>query len=192
VIEEGIGELLAPPRPAAGDLVQLGGQHDVAQPLAGADVDTAVLEGLAQLETRPRSIVERLGHQGPRALHEGGRDLEPAVVGRHPLAYPGGRELEQPAQVVRTNEVPRRPQHVGAQDLARGEGAFHVGGGAVSQAEADAPHRARVVLRLDGQQVLDHLRRVAEGGSGDVLAAQAAEGDRARSHRGSLAALGRE
>ena len=59
-------------------------------------------------------------------------------------------QLEQPADVLWSHEVPGRAQQMGAQDAALVEEEIELGGGRPLRSLAESPLRALVVLGLDG------------------------------------------
>ena len=83
-----------------------------------------------------------------------------------------GRQAQHPADIGRGDEVPRRPQHVGPQDLSAREGVLHVGIGAVTDALAERPLRFGEFLRLDRPEPSHRLGRALEGIAGQPLLVQ--------------------
>src|SRR5687768_6896309 len=75
---------------------------------------------------------------------------------------PWSRQREHPAYVFRRDEVPRRAEHVRADDRTRGELALDVRVGCGHGSLADAPFAANVVLRLDRAEAADHLEWCAQ------------------------------
>jgi hypothetical protein len=70
----------------------------------------------------------------------------------------GCGHLEEVAQVGGEHEVPGRPQHVRAHEVAAREGFGDLGLGRVA-ASPDGPQRHVVELRLHGTEVADDLAR---------------------------------
>ncbi len=168
LVQQHVAELLAQPRPAGDQPLQFGPHDDVGQPLpvairpAGGG-DARAGQRVAQLVARQRpaalqSAADDIGAAAQRRLVQ----FQPAI---HPAvslvdARPG--QLQQPADVGRGDEVPRRPQDVGAQDVAGGEGALH--GGVIQSARPQPQCRLGpgVLLRLDSHQPGHDLGRRRE------------------------------
>src|SRR5262249_34722154 len=90
-----------------------------------------------------------------------------------------------PPDVVGRDEVPRRAQHVGPQDLALAEGSLDRGVRRAPHPERQRPLGARKVLRLNAAEPADHVRRPREPRARQTLTVEA----RARDigHRGRTA-----
>jgi hypothetical protein len=94
------------------------------------------------------------------------------VIVRASISHPIGGAVEpvdarrgqrqQPADVVRRDEVPRRTHHVGAQDLAGVERPLDGCVRGIPEALADAPFRAAEVLGLHRHEPAHDLRRRPE------------------------------
>ena len=117
LVERRVGALPARVRPADRDSLELGVQHDVgeAEPRLR---HAAGLERGDDLGPRAVPALERGGDEVHRARDIGPFEARSAVVHRVRAVHPLGRQLEHPARVVAMQEVPRRAQHVRAQDLA--------------------------------------------------------------------------
>src|SRR6185437_920297 len=74
------------------------------------------------------------------------------------------RQFQQPADILGRHEVPRWPHDVRAQDDSLVEGAVYLCARRArsTQPHAQRPRRGLVLLRLDGSQSADHLRRGRE------------------------------
>src|SRR5438067_2563116 len=81
-------------------------------------------------------------------------------------------ELEHPANVARRDEVPRRPQHVRAQDPPFVDLPFDLGVGDVSGALSQRPLRAGVVLCLHSAKRPHHFARARRTSRRQELARQ--------------------
>ena len=83
----------------------------------------AAASAAARLGAREvRSPAQRVGERLVPTPQGGGVEAELPVPVRAPRLHARRGRGEQPADVGRQHEVPGRPQHVGAQDAAGGEG----------------------------------------------------------------------
>ena len=124
------------------------------------------------------SAFKRLGHDLDTPSQGGLVELGPAVVLGVELLDARARQPEDPADVGRVQEVPGRAQGVGPDDSTLVEGGIDVGlAGSRSEALADAPRRARIVLRLDRAESADDVLRGGEARPEQAAGVEAACGD---------------
>jgi hypothetical protein len=89
--------------------------------------------------------------------HDDGRVQTELAIHRSVCGMHSRRsQRQQPADVLRRDEMPGRAKRVGAQDLSIIEGDFDVRLGRCLQAQSNRPFRPGEVLRLDGGQSSDH------------------------------------
>src|SRR5258705_4708428 len=91
--------------------------------------------------------------------------------------HPGAGECLNPGDVPRRDEMPRRPEGVGAQDDAIIERLLNVVVVDTADALADGPFRHRVLLRLHGAEVADHGGWLGQRRAGAMLVVQPAVRD---------------
>src|SRR5712692_2870608 len=104
-------------------------------------------------------------------------DLELAVPGSEAPSNPWRGELEQPADVFRNHEVPRRPHDVRAQDGSSVEKAVERRIGGRAAPLSNSPLGARKVLRLHRPQPPHHVERRRERLADQALCSEAAGGE---------------
>ncbi len=105
-----------------------------------------------------------------RTIHHVRIEPQSAIVGRHPPVHLRTGELQHPADVCRGNEVPGRPQYVGAKDASPFNGALY--GGVVRpvrRTQRKAPLGRPVLLRLHRPEPCDHPVGRQQSGAGDAL-----------------------
>ncbi len=192
LLEQHVRVLLADPRTAADERVELGGHEEVRQPLP-LDADAGGAEhagGLGAGQPVPAAQRREEGAGAPpqRLIVQ----PELGVPARVPCADARRGRGQQPADVGRQHEVPRRPQHVRAQDRAGAEGALHLLVRSAGHARAQGPLGRPVVLGLDRPEEADGLLGRRAGHAGQALRAQPACDDipaRVRVHPSPLRAL---
>src|SRR5205823_10654651 len=91
-------------------------------------------------------------------------------------------ELEHPANVVRRDEVPRRPQDVRAQDPSLIDLPFDVGVSCTMSALTERPFGSSVILRLDGTEGAHDVTRSRQTARRQELAGEAKLTDLAGLH----------
>jgi len=119
--------------------------------------------------------LEGATNQRPRAGPGCGVQLELAIGVRAELLHPRGAEREHPADIRWGDEVPRRPEHMGAKNRAGVEGKLDFAGSHTGRALAERPLRAGKVLRLNGAEPADDGGGVATIGAQQPLIRQPVE-----------------
>ncbi len=170
--------LSAPSWAAADERVELSRHQQIRQALAD-DADPRVGEDGGRLGARQLVAAAKGRDESARAAPQR-RCVQPQLSVPAGAAGPDPRRRrrEQPADVRRQHEVPGRPQHVGAQDVAGREGALDRSVVSTLRAHPDGPLGGAVVLRLDGAEEADDRLGRRAGGAGQALRAQPARKDR--------------
>ena len=150
---------------------------DVREPLA-ARLDPAGVEHARELLAgQAASSTERFREPRVGAAEERRVELElPVHVPVHRVHARTG-EGEQPAEILRRDEVPGRPHHVRADEGAGVERAVEGRVGGVPRPEGERPLRAGVVLRLDGAEPPHRVGGRVERRADEALIAEAVRGD---------------
>jgi len=162
-IQQGVGELLAAPGPAADDRVLLGAHHQVRQALHAARLDAGFAQLCGQfLPGEVAATLQRGTDGGIAARVQGIVEFQAAVVGGHFAVQPGGRKGQHPAQIFGQHKMPGGAHDVRAHNFAGVEGGLHTGGGERGRAQPQRPFGAFVILRLDRAQPAHHFRRAGE------------------------------
>ena len=173
LFDQGIGELLPAPRPAAHQAVELRVHDDVGQAL---DIRLYAFSLQDRLELLARKVAA--AGQGPdygRVAFGDQRfiQLEFPVRGCQESLDLGRRQLEQPADVLRHDEMPGGAHHVDPEDGPFVESLLDVRVGGTPDPEAQGPFRRRVILRLDRAQAGDRRRGALEQRPAEAGIAQA-------------------
>src|SRR5204862_2416724 len=84
-------------------------------------------------------------------------ESQPAFVENSPFLDSRSGQLEHPADVRGSDEMPGRAQHVRPQDAAVRERRLDIAIRQMGCAQAESPLRRRVVLRLDGAKPGDDV-----------------------------------
>jgi len=115
-------------------------------------------ERSAKLIARERPAIAQLAFEDrPRCPDRGGIDLLSPIPARVRELDPRTGEGQQPPDVRRRNQVPRRPEDVRPNQRPVREQPIDGGRGAGLDPLADRPGRSRVVLGLDGDERSDRL-----------------------------------
>lgn len=165
--------MLAATAAAADQSVELGAYQVVSDAHAVRHVELRPRERLGQLGARELlSVAERLLDRGIASAKMLLVELvsPPLVRTREPHAR--RRELEHPADVLRCDEVPRRPQDVRAEDRALVERAVDRRIRRTDESLREIPLRRSVVLRLYRTESRDDLRGRGQRLSDEMLAGE--------------------
>ena len=178
LIEQRVGELLPASRAAADERLQLGVRQNVRRALAVERADPRPPEDLPQLlASEVPSALEGSSQGGVRLPERPGIELELPIPGGHGRVDSRGREREQPPDVLPGDEMPGGAHDVGAEDGTVGEFLLDGGIGRAAHSEAESPFRARVVLRLGGDEPANHVDRAVERWPFDTLTPQTISSD---------------
>ncbi len=176
-VEQRVGELLAAPRPAAHDAVELRPQHQVTKRRPGS-ADTGLSERRGELLSRQELPFRERPRQGPvREAEARLVEAVAAIVVGHLAPNARRRKLEHPARVVRGHEVPGRAQHVGSEQLPVLEGRLHIGVTRPRDALPEGPLGLEEVLRLDRAQSSQGQGQRTETSARQALILEAQGGD---------------
>lgn len=161
MIEQGVGMLLAAPRAAAQNALQLGVEDDQRRP-ALMHIDFRALQGIRELSAGQVSAgLKSTGERFTAAPQRGSIQFLISIVLRRSGLDPRRRQRQHPTNILWRHEMPGRAQDVRAQDRAIVEGLLDSGICSVGQAQRQRPLRATVILRLHGTQcVHDRLRAI--------------------------------
>ncbi len=163
---------------AADQPVQLGVRQQDHQHLPAAR-DTALAQLVSQLRAGELPSARQCLRDGGDRLVD--RTLVEAVAVAQLLAgdppHAGTCQVEQPADVLGPHEVPRRPQHVRAEDGAVAQERRQIGLVRLLCARGHCPSRLTGVFCLDGQQRTDSLARRHGVRPHQVLTAQSPAGN---------------
>ena len=170
LVERRVRVLLAPHRSAAHDAGELGVHHDVREPLPVGG-DAATLERVSELTARAMTAGNRRCDLIVRPVQDPAVELEVAIAARIRGIDARAAQLDQPAKVGGRDVVPRRPQHVRAQEAAVVERVVDLGRVRPPRALAHGPPRVPMLLRLHRGQPGDRLVRRVVAGSPDALPA---------------------
>ncbi len=150
--------LLLPGEPAAPDeCLELAVHEDVRHPLA-RPVDARIVEDGPDLV--PSQAFAALERRCDHPLAAGqGSVVQPelAASAGAPLLHARAAEREEPAEVVPSDEVPRRSEHVRPDDRTGRHCLIEVPVGETLRALTDGPFRGTVVLRLHREMPSDGL-----------------------------------
>ncbi len=140
LFEQRIGVLFALKCATADHAVKLGMRDEVRQHCAVGNGDP----GRSKCGAELRSRAVFAAFEGPRDDHRGLRDQlivqpELPIAAGHATFDAGRSERQHPADVRGRHEVPRRPQHVRAQDLAPVEGTLDRCPGRLRHAQPERP-----------------------------------------------------
>src|SRR6185436_5081972 len=128
LVEERISELLTASSTAANQPVLLGVHDDPRETHRVVRFNPRPGQRVAELRARELlSIAERFCKHSPTLFENGAIDAQRLVVMTKNCLHSRASELEHPANVGRGDEVPCRPQQVGAQNRAVGELLLHLG-----------------------------------------------------------------
>ena len=181
IVEQHVGLLLAAPRAAADQLLELGVPEHVPEADRVA-LDPRGREGRDQLLARPRLRARELAGEHPVAPLERrtveARPLVPVLVR---LMDPRRGQPQQPADVLGGDEVPGRAHHVRADDLAVRERPLDLGvGGRSGDPLGERPLDLGELLGLDGARPAHRVGHRPERLAGEPLARVAAPDRRQR------------
>ena len=183
--DEAVGRLLAATRSVHDQRLDLGMHREMGDRQVVGQVDPGRLHGCGEL------VASQGPPAGQRGAHCGAGRLErprvepEAAVHRacDPVDARTGQRLD-PSELGRDEEMPRRPHRMGSDDPALvHRGAERIDRLAGRHALGDPPERAGHVLRLDGAEPADDLRRRRERRSDQPAVAETGMGDRAVRHR---------
>lgn len=156
-------------RTAAHQRLELCVHHEVGEPRA-VRRDPRPRQRRSELLASPRLTALQRPRQNFVAAREHALvEVVPCVPVPVERVNPGGRQAQHPSDVIRRDEVPRRPQDVRSQDLTPRERLLDVGLGAVACPLADRPLRLGEFLGLHGTEPADGVLRPVEGLSGQAL-----------------------
>ena len=152
-VDERVGLLLAV-QPAAADQQLELGVHEHVGEVRAIGGDAVAVEQRSDLRARHSAAAgEGLGQQRIGPHERACVQAEPPVHRVVPFADARSRKLDQPADVVGGDEVPRVAQDVRAQDLAGRESVVDRVLGQRAATLAERPSRNRVLLRLHRAEV---------------------------------------
>ncbi len=149
--------LLAGKRTVADEQLQFGVHH-----VMGQASPTGIHTGLGEVDGQLRPGLRLLDRKG-RDDHLGGRielgvgEIDRLVRAGHEPVDPVCGQAHHPGEVLWKDEVPRRPEHVGPDEAARGEGLVEAPVGAAVDPSADGPPGHREVLGLDAAEMADDV-----------------------------------
>src|ERR1041384_4132768 len=158
-----VSELLTNARTTAHNPVQLSTQKNMRHA-------NRIVRGYANpiqhlLQRRTRQVfpaLQSLHQRLVRSLESRGIKFVLAIVWSTSDVYAWPRQLQQPANIIRRNEVPRRTQQVRAKYLAVVESLFNDDIRRLAHSERKRPLRAVEVLRLHCTQPAHHVHRFPE------------------------------
>ena len=174
LLQQRVGELPASAGSAANHAIELSLHHEMAEPVP-VGVDAGPTQSCREL--RPRQIpaaLQRLFDGHAAARKNATVQLQFAVVVGHQRFEPGRRQIQQPTDVGRCDEVPCRTQDMRAQDRTVGERSLDRRVGEAGRALTEPPFRGAVVLGLHRTQPRHERARLAEPGCRQLLVAEAA------------------
>src|SRR3954470_10342330 len=118
-------------------------------------------------------IAEGALDEGGRAGHDLCAEAEPAVVASHGSLDPGPGELQHPADIGGSDEVPGGTEDVRAKNLPEVNGAFDNGiRGPRSRAKRESPLGGSVLLSLHRSEPCDETRDASVPRPGDPLVSE--------------------
>ena len=158
-IDEGVSKLLALSRTAADHEVELG-LHHVERETYSVAGDSGFLQRGGERRTRLEPVLGECFFDHAAAAHEIARlDAElPVIRGHAPLDVRAGEPLHPP-QILRRDEVPRRPKNVRPHDQPIVERTEDGCLREPRRAEPERPRRRPELLRLHGTKPGHDLRR---------------------------------
>ena len=171
--DQRVGELLATTRATANDPFDLR-MHGDEPELHRRQRDPRPGEMLPQLDAGEKSAaLQRPLEDGDTPIQELRVHALLAQVGRHGGAHPWRAEPLHPGDVLGGDEVPRRPHHVGPENRSVGKRLLDPGvRPRRPEPQPERPLGERILLRLDGAEVTDEIRRGRRSRAGDALAMQ--------------------
>jgi len=165
--------LLAAARAAADQLLELGVHQEVPEPQP-VRFDPRLGQALGELPPRLRLAVSKgLGEHAVAADEDVRVELEPSVPVAVERVNARTGEPQQPAQVLARDEVPRRAQHVRADDVAAVQCGVDVRLGARACALAQRPLRLGELLGLHRSEPAHSIAYVVEWLAREALLGQA-------------------
>ncbi len=174
LLDQRVRLLPAPHRTARDEPLELGSHDGVGELVAGRRGQAGLGEhradlGPGQPAPAPQGIDE---HRNSALRH---RLVEPmlAVVVLVERVHPRTGERLDPAQVGSRDEVPGRPQRVGAKDQSVIERPLHRRVVQAARPLPDRPLAEGILLRLHRAEPRHHRRRLGRGGAGQPLVTQA-------------------
>ena len=183
-LEQRVGQVPAAAGAAADHGIELCLHDDVGETLHAVSVYAGALEDGFQLLAGQLGAAAEGADDGPLAPpEERGVELETAIVGRHRGADAGRSECQHPADVFRRDEMPRRPQDMGAKDPAFVDRPLDDRISGAPHPQRQCPFRVVVFLRLDRTEPADDVFRFRELAAGQALVGQPSTCD-VESHRG--------
>jgi len=150
-------------------LLELSVHEDVAEAQALGD-DPGLAQGASELRSgERRAHLERSSEHVVAAPERARVQLELAIHGPVRGVHARRGQPQHPADVGRGDEVPRRAQDMGAEDLAARERLLDPCVGAAFHALADRPLRLGELLSLHRSEPTDRLGGLGEAGGRQAL-----------------------
>ena len=152
ICQQRIRMLLARQRAAANETGDFGAVGDVAQLLADG-LDTFACEvfadlGAGEVRTFAQGVDDHVVHARAGLVVQ----TELPVLRLCERVDPRPSECEEPTDVVRGDEMPGRPQNVGAENVATGKRFVDGVSGQPRRSQREGPFRGQVFLGLDASQ----------------------------------------